>query len=80
VKAVIAESFERIHRSNLVGMGVLPLAPESPEYREFQWDDWWRRLRTRTTTQITTATRANLRHPEAVIGPPVCGRIFPLLS
>lgn len=25
VKAVIAESFERIHRSNLVGMGVLPL-------------------------------------------------------
>ena len=26
VKAVIAESFERIHRSNLVGMGVLPIA------------------------------------------------------
>ena len=25
VKAVIAESFERIHRSNLVNMGVLPL-------------------------------------------------------
>ena len=25
VKAVIAESYERIHRSNLVGMGVLPL-------------------------------------------------------
>ena len=25
IKAVIAESFERIHRSNLVGMGVLPL-------------------------------------------------------
>ena len=25
VKAVIAESFERIHRTNLVGMGVLPL-------------------------------------------------------
>ena len=25
VKAVIAESFERIHRSNLVGMGLLPL-------------------------------------------------------
>ncbi len=29
VKAVIAESYERIHRSNLVGMGVLPLAFES---------------------------------------------------
>jgi aconitate hydratase len=25
VKCVIAESFERIHRSNLVGMGILPL-------------------------------------------------------
>ena len=25
VKAVIAESFERIHRSNLVGMGIMPL-------------------------------------------------------
>ncbi|PZP54851.1 MAG: aconitate hydratase AcnA [Micavibrio aeruginosavorus] len=29
VKAVIAESFERIHRSNLVGMGVLPLVFKS---------------------------------------------------
>ena len=29
VRAVIAESFERIHRSNLVGMGVLPLELES---------------------------------------------------
>ncbi|SDW69354.1 aconitate hydratase AcnA [Paenibacillus sp. CF384] len=29
VKAVIAESFERIHRSNLVGMGVLPLQFQS---------------------------------------------------
>ncbi|MCF7811691.1 aconitate hydratase, partial [bacterium] len=25
IKAVIAESFERIHRGNLIGMGVLPL-------------------------------------------------------
>src|SRR5699024_10113398 len=25
VRAVIAESFERIHRSNLIGMGILPL-------------------------------------------------------
>ena len=29
VKAVIAKSFERIHRSNLVGMGVLPLQFEA---------------------------------------------------
>src|SRR5690606_5451907 len=33
VKAVIAESFERIHRSNLVGMGVLPLQFKAAESR-----------------------------------------------
>lgn len=33
VKAVVAKSFERIHRSNLVGMGVLPLV--------FNGDDTW---------------------------------------
>lgn len=33
VKAVITESFERIHRSNLIGMGVLPLQfPEGESY------------------------------------------------
>jgi len=31
VKAIIAESFERIHRSNLVGMGILPLEFLPPE-------------------------------------------------
>ncbi|ADP19305.1 aconitate hydratase 4 [Achromobacter xylosoxidans A8] len=36
VRAVIAESFERIHRANLVGMGVLPLA--------FVADEGWRQL------------------------------------
>jgi len=34
VRAVIAESYERIHRSNLVGMGVLPLEYKSGENRE----------------------------------------------
>src|SRR5579884_1535862 len=34
VKAVLAESFERIHRSNLVGMGVLPLQFLPNENRE----------------------------------------------
>ncbi len=34
VKAVIAESFERIHRSNLVGMGVLPLTFKDGETRQ----------------------------------------------
>ena len=36
VKAVIAESFERIHRSNLIGMGVLPL--------EFTNNESWKKL------------------------------------
>jgi len=31
VRAVIAESFERIHRSNLVGMGIIPLEYEAGE-------------------------------------------------
>ena len=34
VRAVIAESFERIHRSNLVGMGVLPLELTSGDTRQ----------------------------------------------
>ncbi|HYW03046.1 MAG TPA: aconitate hydratase AcnA [Gammaproteobacteria bacterium] len=34
VKAVLAESFERIHRSNLVGMGVLPLQFQEGESAE----------------------------------------------
>ncbi len=34
VRAVIVESFERIHRSNLVGMGVLPLQFKDGETRE----------------------------------------------
>jgi aconitate hydratase len=34
VRAVIAESYERIHRSNLIGMGVLPLQYSDGENRE----------------------------------------------
>ncbi len=34
VRAVIAESYERIHRSNLLGMGVLPLEYRAGENRE----------------------------------------------
>ena len=36
IKAVVARSFERIHRSNLVGMGVLPL--------QFKGKDSWETL------------------------------------
>ena len=34
VRAVIAESYERIHRSNLIGMGVMPLEFKAGETRE----------------------------------------------
>jgi aconitate hydratase len=34
IRAVVAESFERIHRSNLIGMGVLPLEFNPGETRE----------------------------------------------
>jgi aconitate hydratase len=34
IKAVIAESFERIHRSNLIGMGILPLQYRAGDTRE----------------------------------------------
>jgi len=34
VRAVIAQSYERIHRSNLVGMGILPLQFESSQNAE----------------------------------------------
>jgi aconitate hydratase len=45
VSAVIAESFERIHRSNLVGMGVLPL--------QFKEGDSWKSLGIAGTEQFT---------------------------
>jgi aconitate hydratase len=39
IKAVVAESFERIHRSNLVGMGVLPLVfPEGMDRKTLKLD------------------------------------------
>ncbi|HBY94214.1 MAG: aconitate hydratase AcnA [Ardenticatenaceae bacterium] len=52
VKAVIAESFERIHRSNLVGMGVLPL--------QFLRGEGWRQL------GLTGHERYNLDLPETL--------------
>ncbi len=45
IKAVIAESFERIHRSNLVGMGVLPL--------QFLGGNSWKKLNLTGTEQIS---------------------------
>jgi aconitate hydratase len=45
VRAVIAQSFERIHRSNLVGMGVLPL--------QFRGEDSWSSLKLTGDEEIT---------------------------
>ncbi|WP_332778202.1 aconitate hydratase [Polaromonas sp.] len=51
IKAVVAKSFERIHRSNLVGMGVLPL--------QFKGGDSWQSLGLTGNEEIDV-----LPHPE----------------
>jgi len=53
VKAVVAQSFERIHRSNLVGMGVLPL--------QFKGGDSWQGLGLTGNEVIDILPDANLR-------------------
>ena len=52
VRAVIAESFERIHRSNLIGMGVLPLVFNEGESRK--------------TLALTGEERIDIRLPAGV--------------
>jgi aconitate hydratase len=52
IKAVIAESYERIHRSNLVGMGVLPLT--------FKNGDSWENLGLDGSETITITGIANI--------------------
>jgi aconitate hydratase len=53
VKAVIVESFERIHRSNLVGMGVLPL--------QFKPGDSWESLGIKGNETFDVEIGAELR-------------------
>jgi aconitate hydratase len=53
IKAVVARSFERIHRSNLVGMGVLPL--------QFQGSATWQSLRLTGEELIDIVPDAGLR-------------------
>ncbi len=53
IKAVIARSFERIHRSNLIGMGVLPL--------QFQSGDSWESLGIRGDETIDVVLGAQIR-------------------
>ncbi|MCF5647754.1 aconitate hydratase, partial [Pseudomonas syringae] len=55
VKAVIAESFERIHRSNLVGMGVLPLQFKNGQTRKTLG------LTGKETLKITGLTNADVQ-------------------
>ena len=45
MKAVITESFERIHRSNLIGMGILPL--------QFQGGQSWKKLKLTGQEQVS---------------------------
>ena len=56
IKAVVARSFERIHRSNLVGMGVLPL--------QFKAGDSWESLALKGDEQIDVRIAGALR-PQA---------------
>jgi aconitate hydratase len=53
IKAVVAKSFERIHRSNLVGMGVLPL--------QFKQGDSWESLGIRGDETFDVDINADLR-------------------
>jgi aconitate hydratase len=53
IKAVVARSFERIHRSNLVGMGVLPL--------QFQGSDTWQSLGLDGSELVDVVPDAQLR-------------------
>ncbi|POB11481.1 aconitate hydratase AcnA [Sulfobacillus sp. hq2] len=58
VKAVIAQSFERIHRSNLVGMGVLPL--------QFAPGESWQSLGIKGDEQVTITLPHDLAPGAAV--------------
>ncbi|MGF7160685.1 aconitate hydratase [Rhodoligotrophos appendicifer] len=58
VRAVVAESFERIHRSNLVGMGVLPL--------QFELGDSWQALGLKGDEKISISGMDKLQ-PRTVV-------------
>ncbi len=59
VRAVIAQSFERIHRSNLVGMGVVPL--------QFKQGESWETLGLKGDEQITINGLAEGLKPRAMM-------------
>ena len=53
IKAVVARSFERIHRNNLVGMGVLPL--------QFKGEDSWQSLQLTGNEQVDIIPSPDLK-------------------
>src|SRR5690606_36568181 len=59
VRAVIAQSYERIHRSNLVGMGVLPFT--------FAPDQSWRTLGLKGDETVTIPGLADVRPRQELI-------------
>jgi aconitate hydratase len=59
IRAVIARSFERIHRSNLVGMGVLPL--------QFKGSDSWTSLELKGDEVIDVVLRELVPQGEAML-------------
>ncbi len=61
VRAVIAQSFERIHRSNLVGMGVLPLQFKDGESWQSLGLDGSETVDIDGVTEITPRARVNVR-------------------
>jgi aconitate hydratase len=65
VRAVIAQSFERIHRSNLVGMGVLPLV--------FEEGTSWQSLGMKGDEQVTLRGLAELKPHQRLIAEIVAG-------
>eukprot|EP00929_Paragymnodinium_shiwhaense_P000749 TRINITY_DN100985_c0_g1_i1.p1 TRINITY_DN100985_c0_g1~~TRINITY_DN100985_c0_g1_i1.p1 ORF type:complete len:914 (+),score=133.82 TRINITY_DN100985_c0_g1_i1:100-2841(+) len=72
IRAVLAKSFERIHRSNLVGMGVLPLAFEGASElgltgREKYQIHMPSRLSPGTTVQITATGESSQINFEATV-------------
>src|SRR4029079_15624715 len=63
IKAVVAKSFERIHRSNLVGMGALPL--------QFKPGDSWETLGIKDDETFDVVIVADLHpHQDATLGFP----------
>ncbi len=59
IRAVVAESFERIHRSNLVGMGVVPLT--------FQEGTSWKSLALKGTETVTIEGLASVKPRQELI-------------